>query len=318
MKKIREKKKKVPALVNEIWNHKVEQDYEENTHISYSKLVHYATCPRQWEAIHLTEEFPVQPSIHMTFGTAIHETIQSWLEVLYHFKVKDADAMELDVMLYNSMIQAYIEDRKRNGDVDFSDEDELQKFFLDGKHILEYLKKKRRTYFTTKGVYLAGIETVLYRELRPKVYFKGKIDLVFYDERVDRWLIVDIKTSTKGWNKYQKSDDHKKAQVLLYKHYFSEQFNIPLDKIDVLYFIVKRHIPVDAEFAIMQRRVQEFKPPAGPRKMKQAIQLLNNFVEQTVGQDGKYISKKYSTTPSIDACKFCELKKNRKCPDAIF
>jgi len=310
--------KKIPAKVKEVWNHKVEQNYNENLHISYSKLVNYATCPRQWQALHLTKEIPSLPSIHMTFGTAVHETIQSWLDVLYNKKVKDANEMKLDSLLYENMVKAYINDKKRNKGIDFSDKDEMQKFYLDGKHILDFIKRKRAAYFTTKGVYLAGIETVLYRELRPKVYFKGKIDLVFYDERVDRWTIVDIKTSTKGWSKYQKADDNKKSQVLLYRHFFSEQFNIPLEKIDVLYFIVKRQVPKDAEFASMQKRVQEFRPPSGPRKMKQAVTLLNEFVAGTVGTDGKHEHKPYPTTPSKDACRFCELKKNRICPDAVF
>lgn len=310
--------KKLPKKVQEVWNHKVEQNYQDNLHISYSKLIHYATCPKQWQALHLTEEFPVLPSIHMTFGTAIHETIQTWLNTLYNGKVKDADEMNLKVLLYENMIKAYIKDKERNNFNDFSSLEEMQTFYLDGQHILDYIKKKRRAYFTTKGVYLAGIETVLYRELQPKVYFKGKIDLVFYDERIDRWTIVDIKTSTKGWDKYQKADDNKKAQVLLYKHYFSEQFNIPSDKIDVLYFIVKRQIPIDADFASMQKRVQEFSPPAGPIKMKQATSLLSRFVSETIGEDGKYTQKEYKTTPSKDACRFCELKKNRVCPDAIF
>lgn len=309
--------KKIPSKVKQVWNHKVEQNYEENLHISYSRLVHYATCPRQWQALHLTNEVPMLPSIHMTFGTAIHETIQSWLDVLYNGKVKDANEMRLDTLLYDNMIKAYQIDKERNDNQHFSTYDEMQKFYLDGKHILNFLKKKRAGYFTTKGVYLAGIETVLYRELRPKVFFKGKIDIVMYDERVDKWTLIDIKTSTKGWSKYQKADDKKKAQLLLYKHYFSEQFDIPLDKIEVLYFIVKRQIPKDAEFASMQKRVQEYKPPAGPRKMKQAVTMLNTFVDQAVGQDGKYIEKAYPTTPSKDACMFCELKKKRICPDAF-
>ena len=310
--------KKIPGKVKEVWNHKVEQNYEQNLHISYSKLVHYATCPRQWQALHLTKEVPMLPSIHMTFGTAIHETIQSWLDILYNEKVKDANEMKLDTILYENMIKAYVNDKENNNGIDFSTKDEMQKFYLDGKHILDFIKKKRAAYFTTKGVYLAGIETVLYRELRPKVYFKGKVDLVFYDERIDRWTIVDIKTSTKGWSKYQKADDNKKAQVLLYRHYFSEQFDIPLEKIDVLYFIVKRQVPKDAEFASMQKRVQEFRPPSGPRKMKQAVALLNTFVTDTVGTDGKYEYKSYPTTPSKEACMFCELKKKRMCPEAVF
>jgi len=310
--------KKIPKKVQEVWNHKVEQNYEDNLHISYSKLVHYATCPRQWQALHLTNEFPILPSIHMTFGTAIHETIQEYLNVMYNVSITVADQIRLEDNFKANFINEYQKQYNSNNNQHFSSAKEMQTFYLDGKHILDYIKKKRRAYFTTKGVYLAGIETVLYRELRPKVYFKGKVDLVFYDERIDRWTIVDIKTSTKGWDKYQKADNNKKAQVLLYKHYFSEQFNIPSDKIDVLYFIVKRQVPKDAEFASMQKRVQQFSPPAGPIKMKQATNLLSKFISETIGEDGKYIQKEYPTTPSKDACRFCELKKNRVCPDAIF
>jgi len=194
----------------------------------------------------------------------------------------------------------------------------LNLFYIDGKNILNFLKKKRGGYFTTKGVYLAGIETLLYQELRPGVKFKGLIDLVFYDERVDEWTIMDIKTSTSGWNKFAKTDDKRKAQILLYKEFFSRQFNIPLDKIKVEYFILKRKVPKDAEFASMQKRVQEFRPGDGPRKMKQAVDLMENFVLNAVDKEGKYVDKEYPTNPSKSACMFCGIKKMRLCPEAVF
>ena len=46
--------------------------------------------------------------------------------------------------------------------------------------------------------------------------YKGYLDLVFYHERSNKIKIIDIKTSTKGWNKWQKKDDSKQAQLLLY------------------------------------------------------------------------------------------------------
>lgn len=309
--------KKLPKKVKQVWESKLEQDYENNLHISYSSLTKYATCPRMWQALKLTKEVPEKPSIHMTFGTAVHETIQSWLEVLYHKKVKEANEMDLDALLYSNMIKAYQKDKERNNNEDFTDSTEMQKFYVEGTHILKFIKSRRAAYFSTKKTFLAGIETLLYYEIQPKVYFKGYIDLVMYDEVLDKWTLVDIKTSTKGWNKYQKADDNKKAQLLLYKHYFSKFFDIPLEKIEVLYFIVKRHVPVDAEYASMQKRVQEFRPAEGSRKMKQAKQLLDTFVQDTVGQDGKFINKQYPTTPSKDACRFCELKKLRLCSDAV-
>jgi hypothetical protein len=310
--------KKLPKVVKEVWESKIKQSPKTNKHISYSQLSSFANCEKQWYLTYVKRLAPYQPSIHAVFGTAMHETIQSWLEVLYHDKVKTANEMDLDALLYKNMIKAYKGQKAQNAHEHFTNQEEMNMFFLDGKHILNFLKKKRGGYFSTKGVYLAGIETLLYQELRPGVVFKGLIDLVFYDERVDEWTIMDIKTSTSGWNKFAKNDDKRKSQILLYKEFFSRQFNIPVEKINVEYFIVKRKVPVEAEFASMQKRVQEFRPTDGPRKMKQAVNLMENFVHKAVDMKGNYIDKDYPTSPSRDACRFCAIKEMRLCPDAVF
>ena len=310
--------KKLPKVVKEVWESKIKQSPKTNKHISYSQLSSFATCEKQWYLTYVKKLAPYQPSIHAVFGTAMHETIQSWLEVLYHDKVKSANEMNLDALLYENMIKAYKGQKTQNGHEHFTNQEEMNMFYLDGKHILNFLKKKRGGYFSTKHTYLAGVETLLYQELRPGVMFKGLIDLVFYNEYLDEWTIMDIKTSTSGWSKFAKNDDKRKSQILLYKEFFSKQFNIPKNKINVEYFILKRKVPVEAEFASMQRRVQEFKPGDGPRKMKQAVNLMENFVSKAVDMDGNYIEKDYPTNPSNDACRFCAIKEMRLCPDAVF
>jgi hypothetical protein len=308
---------KADPLVKKVWESYTKQSPKANKHISYSQLSTFSSCQRQWYLQYLKKLAPYQPSIHATFGTAMHETLQTWLEVLYHDKVKTANEMDLDSLLYENMMKAYRGGKAQNSHQHYSTAEELTMFWIDGKHILKYIKSKRRAYFGTKGVYLAGVETLLYQTLRPGVKFKGFIDLVFYDARVDRWKLVDIKTSTSGWNDYAKKDDKKTAQLLLYKQFFSEQFDIPIDKIDVEYFIVKRKVPVEAEFASMQRRVQEFKPTAGKIKVGQALSLMNTFVSTAVDKDGEYIDKEYPTNPSKWGCNFCAFKTMRICPDAV-
>ena len=310
--------KKLPKVVKQVQESYIKQSPKTNKHISYSQLSSFATCEKQWYLTYVRKLAPYQPSIHAVFGSAMHETIQSWLDVLYNDKVKTANEMDLDALLYENMIKAYKGQKAQNGHEHFTNQEEMNMFFLDGKHILDFLKKKRGAYFSTKGVYLAGIETLLYQELRPGVVFKGLVDLVFYDERVDEWTIMDIKTSTSGWNKFAKNDDKRKSQILLYKEFFSRQFNIPIEKINVEYFILKRKVPKDAEFASMQKRVQEFKPADGPRKMKQAVALMENFVKTAVDMDGDYIDKEYLPSPSKSACMFCAIKEMRLCPDAVF
>ena len=51
-----------------------------------------------------------------------------------------------------------------------------------------------------------------------------------------------LKTSTMGWNKWQKKDENKTQQLLLYKQFYSKMYNHPIEKIEVEYFIVKRKL----------------------------------------------------------------------------
>lgn len=309
--------KKIPKLVKEVWGSKLKQSPKANKHISYSQLSTFASCQKQWYLTYVRNLAPYQASIHATFGTAMHETIQTWLTTLYHDKVKTANEMDLDKLFYDNLIKAYKSTKAQNGHQHFSTASELNMFYLDGKHILDYLKKKRGGYFSINNTYLAGVETLLYQELRPGVMFKGFIDLVFYNSTADIWTIIDIKTSTSGWNDYAKKDDKKIAQILLYKEFFAKQFNIDIDKIEVEYFILKRKVPVEAEFASMQKRVQEFKPSAGKIKRGQAISLMNNFVVTAIDENGEYVDKEYPTSPSSHNCRFCSFKENRLCPDAV-
>ena len=235
----------------------------------------------------------------------MHATIQEWLTVMYHDSVKAANNINLDELLYANIVQAYKRGRAQMEGQHFSNPDELTQFWLDGKHILDFLKKKRAGYFSTKNNMLAGVETLLYQDIKPGVKFKGLVDLVFYNKAVDEWTIMDIKTSTSGWRDNQKKNPNLTAQVVLYKEFFSRQFNIPKEKINVEYFIVKRRVPVEAEFAIMQRRVQEFRPNAGPRKTKQVLTSMNNFIDDVLDENGKYIDKEYECGSPFGKCKDC-------------
>ena len=89
---------------------------------------------------------------------------------------------------------------------------------------------------------MLGIERPLNYKLPKNLNFVGFIDVIIRDEIRDRLKIIDIKTSTMGWNKWVRiTDKNKSNQLLLYKQFYSKQFNFPIDKIDVEFFIVKRN-----------------------------------------------------------------------------
>ena len=90
---------------------------------------------------------PFTQNIYTTFGTAFHETLQTYLEILYHNSVKEANEMDINKLLYDNMIKAYRSGKAVNGHEHYSTADELNQFWLDGKHILDFIKKKRGVYF---------------------------------------------------------------------------------------------------------------------------------------------------------------------------
>ena len=310
-------KKKNNPLVKEVWESKIKQSPSKNTHISYSSFSTYQKCPKLWDLQYRQKTIPFVQSVYTIFGTAMHETVQTWLETMYYGKVKTANEMNLDKLLYDNIVKAYKSAKAINKGAIIEgtypekrelDQTTLTLFYNDGKNILNYLKKKRTEHFTTNTMQLAGIETLLYQDIKPGVKFKGLVDLVFYHPNSDSWTIMDIKTSTSGWNDTAKKNPNLTAQVVLYKEYFAKQFGVDRDKINVEFFILKRRVPKDADFASMQKRVQVFNPfgnTSGKNKTKAVLKALEEFVEEVVDESGALIEKEYKCKSPFGKCEYC-------------
>ena len=311
---------KIPKAVKVIQEHKLPKlNKEEDKSVSYSQYLSYATCPHQWYLKYVRNLGSYEPSIHTVFGTAMHSVIQDWLEVMYSTTIKEAMQMDLNTMLRDKMTSTYKQEKYRAGHEHFSNPLEMESFYNDGVQILDFLKKKRGYYFSTKNTYLVGVEIPLLHPLRKGVYFKGFIDLVFFNELLNKFYIVDIKTSTSGWNKWAKQDEKKLSQLVLYKEYFAEQFNVDVESIDITYFIIKRKVPDDPEYPAMGKRVQEFSPASGKIKRGKVKRDLFTFIEDGFDNEGNYLEKDYLKNASKSSCRFCEFRENKYlCNQAVF
>jgi|TARA_B100000315_G_scaffold211477_1_gene208282 hypothetical protein len=250
-------------------------------------------------------------SIHTMFGQAMHETLQTYLTVMYNDTIKIADALPLDEMLLHRMKTHYIEIMEKNGGEVFCEQEDMEEFYSHGLAILDWFKKKRNMYFSKKNYELVGIEVPIEYELPNKIEFIGYMDVVLHDTFRDRYKIIDIKTATMGWNKYQKADKNKTDQLLLYKQFYGKQHDIPLDKIDVEYFIVKRKLYENVDFP--QRRVQIFQPANGTPSINKVMNNLNQFIDESF-IDGEYnLEHNYIKQPSKKNCRFCEFNQTERC-----
>jgi hypothetical protein len=259
--------------------------------ISYSQYSLWKQCPYQWKMQYVDGIRDYTDSIHTMFGTSMHEVIQTFLTVMYNDTAKLAEQLPLEDMLLTRMKRNFEEIVKKNGGEMFCSEKDMVEFYGHGVQILDFIKKKRAQYFSKKGYELVGIEVPLNYELPNNLKFVGFIDIVIRDTVRDVIKIYDIKTSTMGWNKYVKADSNKTDQLLLYKQFYSKQFDHPVDKIEVEYFIVKRKLYENMDFP--QKRVQKFVPANGKPSMNKMIARFKQFLDATYDENGNVKDVEY-------------------------
>lgn len=279
-----------------------EINYSFQRSVSYSQYSIYATCPHQWYLSYVENKNPYQATIHTVFGTAFHETLQKYIDVMYNDSGAAADRLDLEELFQERFRTIYSEEYEKTKE-HFSNATEMREFFDDGVAIIKWIKVRRNKLFTIRNVKLLGIEMPLLVGLTKNIYLKGYIDFILYDEDLQKVYIYDIKTSTRGWGEREKKDDNKLAQILLYKEYFGRQFGFDVDRIEVEYFIVKRKIWEKSEFAIP--RVQSFKPASGKTKRKQAVEKMESFIKDCFDEFGKPQVKSYLKQVEESSCKWC-------------
>ena len=270
----------------------------------------FSECPERWKLNYVDKLRVFETNIFLIFGTAMHEVIQTWLEVMYNDSIKNADKLNLEQRLHDKLIEGFKKAKEEEGK-DPCTKEQLKEFFQDGIDILDFVKKRRADYFSKRGYKLIGCEVPIDVDLRKNVKMVGYLDIVILDEYHNTLKIYDIKTSTQGWNKWQKKDENKTQQLLLYKQFYAKQYNHPIDKIEVEYFIVKRRLWENAMFP--QKRVQKFSPASGTVSMNKVAKRLDTFLDLAFDDNGEQITDNIIATPSKKACKWCEFRKTEHC-----
>ena len=306
-------KKKAPKVVREIQNNKPQEvnfAYEKN--ISYSQLSMYSQCPKKWALQYRDGHKVSEQSIHMVFGTALHETLQWYLDVIYNTSGAAADKLDLETDFENRLKDEYKKAYKKNNSTHFADANGLQEFYSDGLEIINYVRKNRGKYFSKRGWWLVGCEVPIVLAPNPRlsrVKYMGFLDVVLYNENTNKFIIIDIKTSTKGWGPKERKDKTKQYQLVLYKKFFAEQYNIPIDDIDIEFFIVRRKLWESEDFVI--KRVQQFRPPSGKTTVNRATKMLEEFLDNCF-KDNDFNYQEMPETPNNN-CKWCPYFKTHLC-----
>lgn len=318
--------KKVPKIIKEIRNNPPQGvNFAFQKNISYSQMSLFRQCPHRWKLQYKDKVKTFTSSIHTVFGTAIHETIQHYLDVMYNESATKADQINLEENFQSNFINEYQKQYKSNSNSHFSSAEEMREFFEDGIAILEWLRKKRGKYFSKRGWHLVGCEIPLViapNKLYNNILYTGFLDVVLYHEPTNKFKIIDIKTSTRGWRDQDKKNEDKQYQLLLYKQFFSEQYHVNLDDIEIEFFIVKRKVLDWDDENIMSPhqayRVQVFTPPSGKIKLGRAKNAINSFINECFNTNGEIKEIEYPKSVSKWNCGFCPFKEDKEnCGEGI-
>jgi hypothetical protein len=196
------------------------------THISFSELSEFFSC--SWKHyLHQIKKIDLQvPSPSLMFGTCTHSgcekylrtrilDIQSCIDMLTKMWKEAQSKTRKELKITNEQYKKYVED--------FSDK-ELQKALKQLASILNDIPKFLDDTFP--GWEFIEAEHQLLEQIDEiDNNFKGFIDGVisYYVKKKKYYLLLDWKTSNRGWTKYDRQDAMKRNQLIFYKHFYSKK-----------------------------------------------------------------------------------------------
>lgn len=250
------------------------------------------------------------------FGTSVHVAMQHYIQVMFDESGAAADRVDIESFFQQTFMEEYKKTMNDNKGIHFSSASEMREYYEDGLTIIDYFKKNKAEYFSTRKWHLVGIEMPLIQHIHskfPNVYIKGYIDFVLYNENTNKIKIFDIKTSKNGWRDKEKKDELKMQQIILYKEYFARQYKMDPEQIDVEFFVVKRKLYENLDFP--QKRIQIVEPASGKGKRNKAVSHITEFVESIFNHDGSYKQGEFIKNVSKESCQWCPFKDNKELCD---
>ena len=254
--------------------------------ISYSEFKMWKECPHRHNLVY-TEAAPYYEGNEFTaFGTAIHKVCETLVidqnldpETLFDecFKkeltnTENSTGKKLNPLLVEEMTHQ-------------------------GLRLSKNVMSEFNDYF--KEYEVVSVEEALLEDmLEFNSYdrkFKGFIDLVIKTPD-GKYHIIDWKTCSWGWPTSKKSDPIINYQLTYYKNYFQKKHNIPPEKIETYFALLKR--------TSKKENLEMVRITSGRKKIQNSLKVLQNAVINI--ERGNYIKNRLN-------CKYCKFYKTEHC-----
>lgn len=270
-------------------------------HVSYSEVRQWKECPWRHKLLYIDKLSTFEESPHLHYGTIIHDACEHFLKTK-ELKIEEAK---------NKIKEAW--DEYGFDSEDFiqlqSQRAQLQGWKYKHNRLKDWLdwtdaslnSLPRFLNETFPDWELVSAEEPLYESIEKiNTKFKGYIDCIIkipYKDSYKYW-VIDWKTSNgRGWS-YDKQRDFKtQAQVILYKKFWGEKFNIMYKDIQCGFVLLKKVKTVG-------KACQLIKVSSGPKNLDKSSKLVRSMIKTV--EKGFYLKNRNS-------CMFCEFKNTEHC-----
>jgi len=254
------------------------------SHISYSEIMDWHECSFRHSLKHVQKINLDSGSIHTAFGKAIHDAAENFIrhrelpptsEVFREFrdqlKKLDSSAQEKALKLlpeFKENLPDMISQIPEWVDLKFPGWE-----CVDAEHLLmENIKGQEDVKF--KGY----IDAIIKVEKKPtKKLLKEYADKGELPPKIYEYNLIDWKTASWGWKADQKRSFEKQMQLILYKHFFAQKMNIPLNQIRCGFVLIKRLPKKDRK---PSDRMELVSVSVGPKAIDNALKVLHNMINQ--------------------------------------
>lgn len=256
-------------------------------HISFSEMKTWTECTYRHKLQFVDKVGEFKPGVHMDFGTAIHSACEHFLRT----KVID------EKVFLTKFHELWKEHTPSAPDV--YTVSAFKNFVLEARAMLPEIPGWFDTTFP--GWEFVDAEHQLYEKIKGHPHaFKGFIDCVIRvpgpRNKMLTW-VLDFKTTSWGWNMQKKSDETVRAQLVLYKNYWSSKTNTNPKDVRCGFVLLKRAAKPGAHCELITASV-------GDVTTGRSLKVINNMITSV---------KKGIAFKNRASCTYCDYRDTPHC-----
>lgn len=277
--------------------------------ISWSQLKEYIECGRKWQLDYVEDLAPPTDNIHTVGGDAFHESIQWYIKRLDEGKDLDSGDLKSKFIV---LLKEKGEEIKKSDDWEDRIEEpvtkkQLMNYASEYFDVIDQVENNISKYFDFEKYKVIDTEEVINKKITDNIQWIGYIDLLLQNKETGKYVIIDIKTSSTGWDKFDKEDEKKANQVIAYKYMYSDmEKNLDVDPSDIetYYWIFARN-----KSKYVRHDIEKWDPMSHEDRKEDIQEKIQNFIDEAFDEDGNPVEETMEMNPGKFKCCWCPFSK---------